>query len=144
MPIAFEHLTRPTPGAAGRLRGLDRLRLAPPLAHLVWRVLDAGPAEHTNRVPLPEYRANLEAFVTRVQGVGAVPVLLTRPYHGTSDDPETWLTYIPAYNDATRQVAAARRADSWTSRPTHAMPASSSPTTPISTFGAASAWPGCS
>jgi lysophospholipase L1-like esterase len=90
------------------LRGLDRSRLAPPLAHLLWRILDAGwpwAPRSSQRVPLPAYRSNLEAFVSRAREAGAVPVLLTRPYSGVSRDPEEWLTYASAYNEATRQVA---------------------------------------
>jgi lysophospholipase L1-like esterase len=96
-------------GAVGRW---DALRLAPPLFHLAWRSMDALGAQTplTHRVPLADYRRNLEAFVDEAEAAGIVPVLLTRPFGGTSDDPNLPLNYAPAYNDAVREVAAARGA----------------------------------
>ena len=93
----------------GWLRRWEWSRIAPPLAH-VWLKLRASASAtppRTHRVPLADYRRTLEAFVARARGAGVTPVLLTRPWVGRSDDPELWMTHAPAYNDATREVAAA-------------------------------------
>jgi lysophospholipase L1-like esterase len=94
----------------GAVGGWHELRLAPPLFHLGWRALDAlaGARPLVARVPLDEYRRNLEAFVDEAEAQGIAPVLLTRPFAGSSDDPTTWLYHAPAYNRVVREVAAAR------------------------------------
>jgi lysophospholipase L1-like esterase len=91
------------------VQGWSRLRLAPPLFHLVWRAADAVAGGPTSpRVPLPDYRANLETFVDEALADGILPVLLTRPFLGRSADPESWLYLAPLYNETVREVAAAR------------------------------------
>jgi lysophospholipase L1-like esterase len=94
-----------------RLAGWRWLRIAPPLLHAWWHLRDdtAGPVTH--RVPLADYRRNLEEFVRLCREAGARPVLLTRPYRGRSDAPDHWMSYAPAYNEATRDVAAAQGVD---------------------------------
>jgi lysophospholipase L1-like esterase len=90
------------------VRRWDGLRLAPPLFHLAWRAADGlGARPPTPRVPLADYRRNLQAFVDEARAAGVVPVLLTRPFVGTSDDPNSWLHLAPAYNEAVREAAAA-------------------------------------
>lgn len=95
-----------------RLAGWRWLRIAPPLMHAWWRARDgsaAGPVTH--RVPLPEYRRNLEEFVRLSREAGARPILLTRPYRGQSSAPDHWMAYAPLYNQATRDVAKDRNVD---------------------------------
>jgi lysophospholipase L1-like esterase len=94
----------------GAVRRWHALRLAPPLFHLTWRGIDAlgGEAPLTPRVPLADYRRHLESFVDEAGALGIVPVLLTRPFVGASDDPRTWLHHAPAYNRVVREVAEAR------------------------------------
>lgn len=102
---------RPDDAYAQRARSLARwqwLRLAPPLMHALWAVRDRlsppGPSRH--RVPLPDYRRNLEEMVRLCLAQGATPILLTRPYKGEATDAANWMTYAPLYNQATREVAA--------------------------------------
>lgn len=93
----------------GWLRRWEWSRIAPPLAHLGLKLRaawSAAPAP-THRVPLPQYRRSLEAFVGEARAAGATPVLLTRPWVGRSDDPDLWMSHARHYNDATREVAAA-------------------------------------
>ena len=99
-------------GRVARLAGWQWLRVAPPLMHVWWQLRD-GPssAPITHRVPLPEYRRNLEEFVRLCREAGARPVLLTRPYRGQSKAPDHWMSYAPLYNQATRDVAAASGVD---------------------------------
>jgi lysophospholipase L1-like esterase len=93
----------------GAVRGWDRLRLAPPLFHLAWRAADAVfGAASVPRVPLPDYRRNLETFIEEALGAGILPVLLTRPYVGHSDDPGFWQYHAPAYNEVVREVSRVR------------------------------------
>ena len=91
-----------------RIRRWSGLRVAPPLFHLLGMAGEAlrpGP-EPTFRVPLAEYRRNLEAFVGDARAAGAVPVLMTRPFLAVSDDPANLLHYVADYNAVTREVAA--------------------------------------
>lgn len=94
---------------AARLGPFQDVRLAAPLAHAVWalaeRLRPRGP--RTPRVPLPEYRRNLEVFVAEARARGVVPVLLTRPYVSSEKGAggTGWTVYAPGYNDATREVA---------------------------------------
>lgn len=58
-----------------------------------------------HRVEIADYRANLEEMIRTAVEMGMQPVLLTRPFRGSSDDPMSWKAGAPAYNDATREVA---------------------------------------
>lgn len=98
-------------GRVARLAGWRWLRVAPPLLHAWWHLRDDTSGPVTNRVPLADYRRNLEEFVRLCREAGARPVLLTRPYRGQSNAPDHWMSYAPAYNQATRDVAAARGVD---------------------------------
>lgn len=92
---------------ARRFAGLGRWswsRLALPIAETAWRLVDGRRAPLTQRVPLEDYRRNLEAFVTLARARSVRPVLLTRPVAGPSD--REWRRLMPAYNDAVREVAA--------------------------------------
>ena len=57
------------------------------------------------RVSLDEYRANLRAMIALGRAKGITVVLLTRPFIGVSDDPASWKTYAPQYNEATIAIA---------------------------------------
>ncbi len=93
-----------------RLGWLSRLRLGPPLAAALWDRLAADASRPmTHRVPPDQYRHNLEEFVAGARAVDATPVLLTRPYRGSSHDPDYWITYAAAYNEIVREVARDRR-----------------------------------
>jgi len=100
---------------ATRLNGLGwlgSLRLGPPLAQALWSRFGPDAVEvMTQRVPLEDYRQNLESFVAEARASKIVPVLLTRPYHGASGDPEQWITHIDRYNAVVREVAQARRVE---------------------------------
>jgi hypothetical protein len=92
------------------VRGWGDLRLGPPLLNLAWRLRTSlrGDLPSTCRVPLPDYRRNLFAFVDEARAAGVQPILLTRPLHGESADPSTLLHHAPAYNAVVREVAATR------------------------------------
>ncbi|HET7292742.1 MAG TPA: GDSL-type esterase/lipase family protein [Vicinamibacteria bacterium] len=92
-----------------RFGWLRWLRLAPPLAHALWVRSDRAGGATTHRVPLPEYEGNLTAFVEGARSVGSTPVLLTRPFLGSSSDPDYWVTYEPDYNGVVRRVADERK-----------------------------------
>lgn len=93
---------------AERLASWRWLRLAPPLMHAWWRARDrdASGAPLTHRVPLADYRRNLEELVRLCRDAGTRPVILTRPYRGESIAPDHWLARAALYNQATRDVAA--------------------------------------
>ena len=76
--------------------------------HAWWKARDrdASGAPLTHRVPLADYRRNLEEFVRLCRDAGSRPVLLTRPYRGESIAPDHWLAGAALYNQATRDVAA--------------------------------------
>ncbi|MEW6364840.1 MAG: SGNH/GDSL hydrolase family protein [Acidobacteriota bacterium] len=90
-----------------RLGRWSRLRLALPAAHLAWSILDRIRPESgiIHRVSIEDYRRNLSVFVQTARERGIIPVLLTRPHIGTSDDPHSWAMYVEQYNDETRQTA---------------------------------------
>jgi lysophospholipase L1-like esterase len=58
----------------------------------------------SSRVPLEEYQANLREIVAVARANHATPVLLTRPFIGTSTDPAWWKTHAPSYVSATIDV----------------------------------------
>jgi lysophospholipase L1-like esterase len=58
------------------------------------------------RVGPEEYRNNLQEMVRLAREKGVRPVLLTRPFRGSSEDPMAWKSRAPAYNNITREVAA--------------------------------------
>lgn len=96
---------------AARLDGARRwsvLRVAPPLLHLAWRAGEAlgSEPEQTFRVPLADYRRNLESFVADAREIGATPVLMTRPFLHASEEPANLLHYVADYNAVVREVAA--------------------------------------
>lgn len=72
------------------------------LTHLT--VMRTG--EMTHRVSLEDYRSNLEEMAKRVRSDGAVPVLLTRPYHGKMPPVFRWKSFAHEYNAMTAEVAA--------------------------------------
>ncbi len=63
-----------------------------------------GPENSTFRVPLDQYRKNLERIIRRCRQAGVGCILLTRPYVGDSSDPADWKTYAPDYVAATLAV----------------------------------------
>ncbi len=71
------------------------------LTHLT--VLRTG--EMIHRVSLEDYSSNLEEMAKRVLSDGAVPVLLTRPYHGKMPRVTKWKSFGHAYNAMTAEVA---------------------------------------
>jgi lysophospholipase L1-like esterase len=81
----------------------DWSRLALPIAEMAWHARDARRAALTARVPLEDYRRNLETFVTLVRARGVRPVLLTRPVAASGAE---WSRRMPDYNKAVREVAA--------------------------------------
>jgi len=58
-----------------------------------------------HRVNLTDYSSNLRKMVKLARDHNAIPVLLTRPYFGSSTDPTWWKTYAPQYAEATLQIA---------------------------------------
>jgi lysophospholipase L1-like esterase len=100
------------------VRQWNDLRLAAPLFNLAWRVGDlfAPRGPRTLRVPLEEYRQALQAFVEEARASGSKPILLTRPFLGSSSDPGSLLHDAPQYNRAVEAVAAETGApllDAW-------------------------------
>lgn len=95
-----------------RFGRLDWLRIAPPLAHTLWKWHegDQDDSALTYRVPAEEYRQLLGSFVGEARAAHIEPLLLTRPYRGTSTDPQQWITHIVRYNSVVREVAAAQQA----------------------------------
>jgi lysophospholipase L1-like esterase len=85
-------------------------RLAPVVGYALWwaQGKNRGPL-HTFRVPVDDYRANLVSLVDRSRAAGAVPVLLTRPFYGRSEESTGWMKLVPRYNEVTRDVAGAAR-----------------------------------
>jgi hypothetical protein len=57
-------------------------------------------------VPPRNYRQNLELFVADARRAEILPILVTRPFVGASDDPRSLLYYLPLYNQLVRDVAA--------------------------------------
>lgn len=101
---------------AARIDGWRRwqwLRSVPLVAQMAMNAVDAmrPSAPRTHRVPPGEYRRNLERFVDEARARKIRPVLLTRPFVGSSRDPDFWMTYAPEYNELTRQVAREKAAD---------------------------------
>jgi lysophospholipase L1-like esterase len=96
-----------------RWRRWQWLRSAPFVAQLTMNAMDEirPSAPRTHRVPPADYRRNLERFVDEARARKIRPVLLTRPFVGSSRDPESWMTYAPEYNELTRQVAREKAAD---------------------------------
>jgi lysophospholipase L1-like esterase len=56
------------------------------------------------RVSVDEYAANLRAMIRSGKERGTLVVLLTRPFTGSSNDPASWKTYAPRYNEALTAV----------------------------------------
>ena len=101
---------------AARIDGWQRwqwLRSVPLVAQMAMNAMDGmrPSAPRTHRVPPGEYRRNLERFVDEARARKIRPVLLTRPFVGSSRDPDFWMTYAPEYNELTRQVAREKAAD---------------------------------
>ena len=90
-----------------RWRRWQWLRAMPLLAQLTMNAMEGmRPSPlRTHRVPPREYEKNLEQFVAEARARNIRPVLLTRPFVGSSSDPDFWMTYAPEYNELTRQVA---------------------------------------
>jgi lysophospholipase L1-like esterase len=85
----------------------ERLRVAQ-LGVAAWdRVSTRASGALVPRVPLDDYRFYLREIVRESKRRGITVVLLTRPFQGTSTDPNSWKTQAPRYNAATREVAAA-------------------------------------
>jgi lysophospholipase L1-like esterase len=61
------------------------------------------------RVGVDEYAANLRAMIRTGRDHGIRVVLLTRPFTGSSDDPASWKTYAPRYNEAVISVGSAEK-----------------------------------
>jgi lysophospholipase L1-like esterase len=93
---------------AAWLRRLSGLRLAAPVAHRLWSLLDQGREAHRfrPRVSLSEHRRHLEEFVDTARAHGITPVLLTRPYVGTPYNQSNWMAWAGRYRKLTREVAA--------------------------------------
>ena len=101
---------------AARIDGWRRwqwLRSVPLAAQLTMNAMDEmrPSVPRTNRVPPREYRRNLERFVDEARARKIRPVLLTRPYVGSSRDPDHWMAHVPTYNELTREVAREKGAD---------------------------------
>ena len=62
------------------------------------------PENSTFRVPLDQYRENLERIIRRCREEGVECVLLTRPFIGESPGRWCWKTYAPDYVTATLVV----------------------------------------
>jgi lysophospholipase L1-like esterase len=69
------------------------------------RVSVVRTGESTHRVSLEDYRRNLVEMAKRVRSDGAVPVLLTRPYHGALRPAMGWKSFAHEYNAVTAEVA---------------------------------------
>jgi lysophospholipase L1-like esterase len=96
---------------AAWLRRLSGLRLAAPVAHRFWSLVDQDRGQRSRpRVSLGDHRRHLEEFVDAARARSATPVLLTRPYLGASSDPEHWMASAGRYRKLTREVAAAKGA----------------------------------
>ncbi|MGQ0735652.1 MAG: SGNH/GDSL hydrolase family protein [Acidobacteriota bacterium] len=61
------------------------------------------------RVSVEDYVAHLREITSSARARHITVVLMTRPFVGSSTDPESWKTYAPAYNTATLEVARAER-----------------------------------
>ncbi|MGH9460835.1 MAG: SGNH/GDSL hydrolase family protein [Vicinamibacteria bacterium] len=70
------------------------------------RVPALGTGEMTHRVSLEDYRSNLVKMAERVRSGGAVPVFVTRPYHGVLMPAMGWKSFAHEYNAVTAEVAA--------------------------------------
>ena len=94
------------------LRHVSGLRLAAPVAHRFWSLVDRGRGAGSRpRVSLEEHRRHLEEFVDTARSRSIVPVLLSRPYVGHSTDPDHWVSWADAYRALARDVASARGAE---------------------------------
>lgn len=100
-----------TPEALEALEGgtsrLSRLRLVQLFVAVRDRLAASGRAQApvlTHRVPLEDYRANLEQAIALAHGHGVKIVLLTRPYVGESHDPHWWKRFGRDYNEATVEI----------------------------------------
>ena len=56
------------------------------------------------RVSLADYRSHLREMVALARAKSITIVLMTRPFIGASNDPASWKTSAPYYNEATRAV----------------------------------------
>jgi lysophospholipase L1-like esterase len=94
------------------LRHVSGLRLAAPVAHRLWSVIDRGrgPASRS-RVSLEEHRRHLEEFVDTARSRSITPVLLSRPYVGASSDPDYWVSWAGGYRAIASEVASANGAE---------------------------------
>jgi lysophospholipase L1-like esterase len=91
------------------LRRVSALRLAPPVAHRAWTLLDRDDPEPSRpRVSPEEHRRHLEELVDAARARSVVPVLLTRPYVGRPADPDDWMASAGAYRKLALEVAAAK------------------------------------
>jgi lysophospholipase L1-like esterase len=97
---------------AAWLRRWGGLRLAAPVAHRVWSLVDRrrGERRFRPRVSLAEHRRHLEEFVDTARAHGVVPVLLTRPYVGSPDNERNWMAWAGRYRKLSREVAAEKGA----------------------------------
>ncbi|HEX6738355.1 MAG TPA: SGNH/GDSL hydrolase family protein [Vicinamibacteria bacterium] len=97
---------------AAWLRRWSGLRLAAPVAHRIWSLLDAREQarRYRPRVSLDEHRRHLEQFVDAARAHGITPVLLTRPYVGTPDNQANWMAWAGRYRKLSREVAAEKGA----------------------------------
>lgn len=66
-----------------------------------------GKANLVSRVSVEEYKANLRGIIQQSRERHVTPVLLTRPFIGTSTDPGWWKTHAPRYNAAVLELAKA-------------------------------------
>lgn len=85
-------------------RVLDSLRTTQLVRAVLDRLAPAGD-ELVPRVDGAAYEENLRIMIDEVRRQGAVPVLLTRPFHGTVFDTLGWKHFGPDYNLATVRVA---------------------------------------
>jgi lysophospholipase L1-like esterase len=94
------------------LRHVSGLRLAAPVAHRFWGLVDRGRGPGSRpRVSLDEHRRHLEEFVDTARSHSIVPVLLSRPYVGHGADPDHWVSWADGYRALEREVAAAAGAE---------------------------------
>lgn len=87
-------------------RATRRLRLAQLIVDVWDKAVVAAGASGTlvPRVSVDEYAANLRDMIRAGKQRDVRVVLLTRPFTGSSNDPASWKTYAPHYNEALAAV----------------------------------------
>jgi lysophospholipase L1-like esterase len=92
-------------------RATKNMRLAQ-LAVAAWDRVDGARSatELRPRVTVDEYRANLQDMIRRARERGVQVVLLTRPFTGGYEDPNSWKARAPEYNAVLNEIGRTEKA----------------------------------